>query len=119
MTYRQKSYGGLLLILAVVVVIGYASDIPVAVLAPLIAFLVLNLLFVEVGRYFIVGKPSNGKKAWTYRQKHYTEFILGIGLNAIAIYFLPFPSLVWIVLLAAFIINIVTIEIKHALINEP
>lgn len=119
MTYRQKTYGGLLLILLVVVVIGYVSDIPGAVLTPLLALLVVNLLFVEVGRYFLEGKPGKEKKAWTYRQRHYAEIISGIVVNTVAVYFLPLPSLVWIVLPVAFIVNIITIEIKYALINEP
>lgn len=119
MTYRQKTYGSLLLILAVVVVIGYVSNIPVAVLVPLIAFLVINLLLVEVGRYFLEGKPGKAKKAWTYRQRHYAEIISAIVVNTAAVYFLPLPSIVWIVLPVAFIANIIAAEIKYALINEP
>lgn len=120
MTYRQKNYGGLLLFLLIIVVISYVSkEIPGAVLTPLIALLVVNLLFVEVGRYFLEGKPGKAKKPWTYRQRHYAEIISAIVVNTVAIYFLPLPSLVWIVLPFAFIANIITTEVKYALINEP
>lgn len=63
MTYRQKNYGGLLLFLLIIVVISYVSEkIPGTVLTPLIALLVVNLLFVEAGRYFLEGKPGKAKK---------------------------------------------------------